>query len=179
MDFEAAKILFGVGLILTLLGLGVVGFIFILIGLYSLAKHYGRRGIFTNALYAAVLSVVGFVAALAVFFTTTAAAYLLPLVTSPGDIYLLLVPWAVFSAFQAASAYFMKRSFEAIGEASGEEIFKTAATLTLVGGLTVIVLIGLVILFIAFLLATIGAFALTPQAKKTPQPGAYAQPPSI
>ncbi|MEM1519252.1 MAG: hypothetical protein QXF78_03380, partial [Pyrobaculum sp.] len=43
------------------------------------------------------------------------------------------------------------------------ELFKTAATLTLIGGLTAVVLVGYIILFIAFILATIAAFSLKPQ----------------
>ncbi|MEM4510724.1 MAG: DUF996 domain-containing protein, partial [Pyrobaculum sp.] len=68
MEFDSAKSFYAVGLLLTVLGLGVIGVLLMLIGLYSLSRHYSRSTIFTNALYAVVISAVGALAAVATLF---------------------------------------------------------------------------------------------------------------
>jgi len=69
MEFETAKVVFAVGLILELLGwfaVGVdrglvvlLGLILSLVGIYYLSKHFGRPDIFRNYLYSFIVAFVG------------------------------------------------------------------------------------------------------------------------
>jgi len=86
MALETSKNLGGIGAILIVIAflgsfgsgfallLGLIGLILLLIGTKGLADHYGDQGIFNNALYAIILTVVGIVVAagvvLAVAFAT-------------------------------------------------------------------------------------------------------------
>ncbi|MEM0370171.1 MAG: DUF996 domain-containing protein [Pyrobaculum sp.] len=160
MEFDSAKSFYAVGLLLTILGLGVIGVLLMLIGLYSLSRHYSRSTIFTNALYAVIISAVGALAAVATLFIFY-PAYLR--YVGWETFFALPMVWLVLSVFIAAAAYFMKKSFAELYEVSKVELFKTAATLTLIGGLTAVVFVGYIILLIAFILATIAAFSLKPQ----------------
>ncbi|MEM0468519.1 MAG: DUF996 domain-containing protein [Pyrobaculum sp.] len=164
MEFDSAKSFYAVGLLLTVLGLGVIGVLLMLIGLYSLSRHYSRSTIFTNALYAVVISAVGALAAVATLFIFY-PAYLR--YVGWETFFALPIVWLVLSVFIAAAAYFMKKSFAELYEVSKVELFKTAATLTLIGGLTAVVFVGYIILLIAFILATIAAFSLKPQQAGT------------
>lgn len=158
MEFDSAKSFYAVGLLLTVLGLGVIGVLLMLIGLYSLSRHYSRSTIFTNALYAVIISAVGALAAVATLFIFY-PAYLR--YVGWETFFALPIVWLVLSVFIAAAAY--KKSFAELYEVSKVELFKTAATLTLIGGLTAVVFVGYIILLIAFILATIAAFSLKPQ----------------
>jgi len=77
MEFESAKTLFGVGLLLQLISpliLGsdfgivyIIGLVLALIGLNSVADAYSRPDIFRNYLYAAIIGIVGIIALVFVF----------------------------------------------------------------------------------------------------------------
>ena len=171
MEFETAKTLFAVGLILGLVGglvagaggwlVGLIGLILSLVGIYYLSEHFGRPDIFRNYLFSFIAAIVG-VILLVVF----VAAYLLSLgrLLPPFDFLSLLLAflpvWIAFWAVVVASAYFQRRAYMGLAEAGGVESFKTAATLVWIGALTSVILVGFLIAFIGQIFAIIGAFKL-------------------
>jgi len=101
------------------------------------------------------------------------------LVLPPFDflsILLALLPiWIVLWVVVVFSAYFLRRAYMGLAEASGVGHFKTAATLVWIGALTFVILVGLVISLIGQIFAIIGAFELkqptaAPVQPPTPQP---------
>lgn len=183
MEFETAKVLFAVGLILELVGVFVsgadgglvalLGLVLSLVGIYYLSKHFERPDVFRNYLYSFIAALVGVLVligfAVAYFFS------LAKLIHPPFDplslllaiLPILIVLWVVV----VFSAYFLRRAYIGLAEAGGVGHFKTAATLVWIGALTFVILVGLVIALIGQIFAIIGAFELKrPAAAPTQTP---------
>ena len=187
MEFETAKVLFAVGLILELVGgfavgadgglVALLGLVLSLVGIYYLSKHFGRPDVFRNYLYSFIAALVG---ALVLFGFVVAYFFsLAKLVLPPFDflsILLAFLPiWIVLWVVVVFSAYFLRRAYMGLAEAGGVGHFKTAATLVWIGALTFVILVGLVISLIGQIFAIIGAFELkqptaAPAQTPTPQP---------
>ena len=68
----------------------------------------------------------------------------------------------------------MRKSFNSLAQKSGEHMFETAGTLLFVGAILTIVLVGFLLIFIAWIMATIAFFSI-----KVPQQSyGYAPPPT-
>lgn len=150
MEFNTAKNVFAVGLILSLAifdaiipGLSIVGWILVLIGLHSLSQHFNRPDIFRNMLYAVIIAIVGTVSAI----------------------------WIVVLAF----AFFARKVYMSLSEVSGVDALKTAAKLIWIGAFLAVILVGYIVIFIGQIFAIIGAFELKPPAPSS----SGQQPPSL
>jgi len=182
MEFETAKTLFAVGLILGLVGglvagaggwlVGLIGLILSLVGIYYLSEHFGRPDIFRNYLFSFIAALVGII-----FLFVFVVSYLLSLRwinLPPSDFLSLLLAflpvWIAFWAVVVASAYFQRRAYMGLAEAGGVESFKTAATLVWIGALTSVILVGFLIAFIGQIFAIIGAFRLKQPVAASAQP---------
>jgi len=179
VNFEYAKTLAGVGSLLLLLSvipnagliLGIIGAILLIIGVKELANYFQDRGIYQSALSSvkfyivALLMAAAAIAALAVGFgfatdfKFTAASFALTggfgigLAAFLGGIVIAFVLY-IFAANR------LRRMFNALAQESGEASFKTTANLVWWGALLTVVLVGLLLIFIAWIFATIGFFTM-------------------
>lgn len=172
MEFQTAKHVFAVGLILSLglldaliPGISIVGMILVLIGVHSLSQHYVKPDLFRNMLYAVIVGIIGVVIAIAVGITTLFAMLASkPPGATPAFNFLtfILLVWVIIWIVAVVAAYFVKKVYTGLYEASGVSSFKTAATLIWIGALTLVILVGAIIGLIGQIFAIIGAFELKP-----------------
>lgn len=179
MSLESNRSLGGIGAILIAIGsffpiLSLVGIILVLIAMKGLAEHYNEPRIFDNALYGFIFGIIGIAAAIVVFFMGifTGAFFAFPLI--------IIVALVVMFVFFLLQALFYRNSFNILSEKSGEKIFGTAGLLLLIGAVLTIILVGLVLLFVAWILAAVGFFSIktpTIQPPTTVPPTPPAPPP--
>jgi uncharacterized membrane protein len=180
-EYESNKNLAGVGALLLALSfipiLGIVGIILILVSMKGLAKHFQDDTIYRNALMGVIYTIIGLVAFVALF-----AGLILGLATSmfTGGLSalfalgFLLVAGVVLFVFYLLGAIQFRKAFATLAQKSGEHNFETAGFLMLIGAiLTIVFFIGLIIVFIAWLIAAIAFFSMKTQAQQQ-QPYAYA-----
>jgi uncharacterized membrane protein len=157
-----------IGALLLVIGsfvpfLSLVGIILLLIGLRDLARHYNDDSIFQNALYAVIFGIVGIVAAGVVLVSLfigrlfSAGAFLAGIVAA------LVVAFI----FYILMALYFRRAFDSLADKSGQGMFRTAGLLLLIGAILTIIIVGLFLIFVAWILATVAFFSMTPTA--TPQ----------
>ncbi len=180
----------------------VVGAILVLIALKGFADHYQDGGIFNNALYGFITVMVGGVAVIAVlvillspliaeltgmeldvgnpmamqqFIRQFVVEHLQQILGAFLGAYLLLVISVI------VSGVLFRKSLNALSTRSGEKMFGTAGMVWLIGAVLTIVLIGLIVIWISWILLAVGFFSLkTAQAPVQPavvQPPQPPQPP--
>ena len=174
MSFESGKNMTGIGALLLVIGsfvpfLSLVGIILLLVGLRDLAKYYSDDSIFQNALYAVIFGIIGIVAAgvvlVSLFFGGAfAGASFLGLAAG------IIVALVVVFIFYILMALYFRRTFDSLAEKTGQGMFKTAGLLLLIGAILTIVFVGLILIFIAWILATVAFFSITPTTTIQQQP---------
>jgi uncharacterized membrane protein len=186
MSLESSKTLCGVGAILVALGtfapfLPLVGIILLLIGMKGLSEYYNDGSIFRNALYGLVFGIIGIIAAAFAIIALFFGGALFGMSFGPGGaitgdivgfIAGIIVALVVVFIFYILMAVFFKRAFSTLSEKTGEKMFGTAGLLLLIGAILTIVIVGLILILIAWILAAVAFFSI-----KTPaQPASPAQP---
>ncbi len=181
-SLDSSKNMAGIGAILLMLSsipaagtiLGIAGVILLLIGIKRLSEHYQDISIYNNALRGVIFFVVGLVA-----FAVVGGSLFLGLSFMPGmgfggaflGVAVLLVAIVLLFVFYLLAAMYLRRAFSALAQKTGEHMFETAGLLLFIGAILTVVLVGAVLLFVAWILAAIAFFSI-----KTPQTYAYAQP---
>jgi uncharacterized membrane protein len=210
VSFESNRILGGIGaiiMVVSILGLFtsfpvtllllIVGAILVLIALKGFADHYQDGGIFNNALYGFIMVVVGIVATIAVFIMLVlrVLAELQVDWTNPVGIQQYLMSnmnvvrqiagtaigaLIVFYISAIISAILFRKALDALSARSGEKIFGTAGLVWLIGAVLTIILIGLLIVWISWILMAVGFFSMkTVQAQAQPAAPLQPQPPHL
>lgn len=165
---EDAKIFGGVGSILQIVpAVGIVGYILTLIGVKYIADEVNDQTIFTDMIYAVITGIIGVaVGAFALFFgalssvlTRGAGAFL-------GGISFLVIIWLAF----IVSSIFVRRAFDKMATRLNVGTFRTAGTLYFVGALLTIILVGFLLLFVAFILQIIAFFSIHEAQPRAPGP---------
>jgi len=195
MTFESSKYLSAVGALLIVIGavagfvisfsgiLSLVGILLVLIGVKGLANFYKEQGIFNNTLYSMITIVVGCVVSIGVIAASAVAALAdlginwaniedwanigtdVANVLTDFDLSVigalvgalligLVILWVAF----IISMYFLRKSMNQLSEKSGVGLFGTAGLLVLIGA--VIPVIGLLLIWIGFILATAAFFQM-------------------
>lgn len=188
--FESSKLLAAIGSLLMFLGfipnvggiISIVGIVLLLIGLKGLSEYYRDSSIYQNAFKGLIFGAIAFIA-LAVGGITigVTAIFSLGLGGIIGGIFLILLLLVVVFIFMLLMALNFRKALYALADRSGEHLFHTAGTLLFIGAaLTIVFFIGLIFVFIAFILTTIAFFMLksgasVPSYSYTPPP--TAQPP--
>jgi uncharacterized membrane protein len=171
-----AKTLGGVGSILELIPfVSIVGYILTLVAVKYVSDELQDSSIFNNMLYAVITGIVGAV----VGFLVLLGGFRSPAFTSgmsgiAGAIGFLAVAWIAL----IISAIFIRRAFGTMAGRLDIRTFRTAGTLYLVGAALTIVLVGFIILFVAYIYQVISFFSIpeTAQAPTPATPAAPAQP---
>ncbi|HVP41613.1 MAG TPA: DUF996 domain-containing protein [Candidatus Krumholzibacteriaceae bacterium] len=182
MSFESGKNLAGIGALFLVIGsfvpfLGIVGIILLLVGLQYIARYYNDNKIFQDALYAVIFGIIGIVAAGVALASLFFGGFFLGgdgafLGLAAGVIIALVVTFI----FYILMALYFRKAFDSLTDKSGQEMFRTAGLLLLIGAILTIIIIGLILIFVAWIMATIAFFSMTPT--KTPQQPPSPQPPS-
>ena len=160
--------------------LSLIGIILLLIGLKGLADFYKEEGIFNNALYSMIIAVVGCVVGVGIIAVTAVSALadegidwanVDDWVNYGTDVFTdfdfspimdllvaLLVGLIIFYVVLIISMFFLRKSMNQLSTKSGIGLFGTAGILVLIGA--VIPVIGLLLIWIGFVLATVALFQM-------------------
>ncbi len=172
-----AKTLGGIGSILLLIpGISIVGYIVVLIASKYISDELGDKSIFDNMLYAVITGIIGVAVGAFILFTGAVfSVFTLGITAILGVIGGLAVIWV----FLIISSIFIRRAFHTMANRLNVNSFKTAGTLYFVGALLTIILVGFVILLVAYIFQIIAFFSIqegqqTTQAQPAAAPAATA-----
>lgn len=180
-----AKAMGGIGAILVILTaipsfgwiLGVIGFILILIATSQISRFVNDRTVFNDMLYSVILSIVAVIivgiAVVVAFFRVlglgsfTGQTFVMNPNVTQGDyiaLFITLIPaivavWVLF----ILSAVFLRRSLESMGKHLDVGLFGTTGLLYLIGAVTVIIIVGIFLIFVAEILLAISFFSIDEQ----------------
>ncbi len=170
MSLESNRTLGGVGALLIAVGsffpiLSLVGIILVLVAMKGLAEYYNEAEIFENALYGFIFGIIGIVAFIVIFFSVFVGGIFVfepPYFMGPSAfaVVALLVALLVMFIFFLVQAIFYKKSFTMLSDKTGEKMFDTAGLLLLIGAVLTIIIVGVVLLFVAWILATVAFFSI-------------------
>jgi uncharacterized membrane protein len=178
LNFEYSKTLAGEGAILLLLSivpyagwiLGIIGVVLLLRGMKELSNYYQDEEIYKDSLrgvkfYIIALLAAGVaVAALMIGIGTATSFTFTPDFAPTAGFGIGLAAFlgglVVAFAFYLLATSHLRRTFDTLAKNSGEASFTTAGTLLRWGAILTIVLVGLILIFIAWIFATIGFFTM-------------------
>ena len=186
VSLEYSKTLAGEGSILLLLSLvpyagwilGIIGVVLLLRGMKELSNYYQDEEIYKNSLTGVKYYIIALVAA-----GVAIAAITIGIGSATGFKFkagFSLTPafgiglTAFFAGLIIAFVFYLlatshlRKTFNTLAQKSGESSFTTAGTLLRWGAILTIVLVGLVLIFIAWIFATIGFFTMKPQQLQQP-----------
>ncbi len=184
MTLESGKNLAGIGsifLVIPVPFLSIVGIILVLIGMKNLSEAYSDESIWKNTLYAVIFAIIGIVASgltlVSLFFGGIFAGAALGLGGATGlagffaGIIIFLV---VAFIFYILEAIYIRKAFDSLANRSGVGLFRTGGLLLLIGAILSIVLVGLFLIFIAWILILVAFFQIPvnpmPQQSQMPPP---------
>jgi uncharacterized membrane protein len=173
-DLESSKNLAGIGSILLIFPIvSIVGIILVLIGMKGLSEYYKEPSIYQNALWGGIFGIIALIA-IAVAVPIVAISGLFSVFALGFGLLALLLLLLIVFVFYLIAALYFRRAFNALAQKSGEHMFETAGLLLWVGAiLTIVFFIGLALILVAWILATIAFFSL-----KVPSQLAYTSVPS-
>ena len=174
---------------LVIIFLGImtfVGIILFIVGMHHLSQYYGERAIFKNILYGFILYIIGIVSSAVIEGTillesiknisppgTTPVAAAVASAASPIQLSSTLLTALYYASLAIGyvlvilSGLLYMRAFDALTEKSGNGNFKTAGVLYIIGLALTIVLIGSILVWVAWILAAIGFHSLKSTASPT------------
>ncbi|AFL94465.1 hypothetical protein CL1_0253 [Thermococcus cleftensis] len=155
-DLKNAKLLGGIGAILTVVGIGFIGFILKLLAVKNIAEATGREEIFSKYLWAAILAII----ASLVWFGTIFGS-IMGMNSSPEmGLGMMGIGGLVAALLMIAGMWFLKQSYDMISEETGVKTFHTVGLLYIVGAVLSIIVIGLLLIVVAAILEIIAFFSL-------------------
>ena len=176
-SLESNKSLAGIGSILLIFPfLSFVGIILVFIGMKGLSDYYKDDRIYHDALRGLVFLIVAAItiAVMVPIFILGGAFEIFalgPLGVGFGLIaFILLI--AVIFIFYLLAAMNLRKAFISLAEKSGENMFETAGMLLFFGAIFTIIIVGFVLIFFAWVIATIAFFSI----KVPSQPYSYVSP---
>jgi len=178
---ENSKVLAGIGTLLLVFMavpfVGILGIILLVIGLKGFSEHYKDDNIYRSAIWGVIYGVIGIVALSAGVFGSVLSSMFSSIAAGSGIgaifglVAFLLVLVIAFIFFLLMAMKF-RRCFNAVADRSGEQLFRTAGSLLFIGAILTIILVGVVLIFVAWIIATIAFFSV----RSTPQPYSYVSP---
>lgn len=161
-----AKILGGIGSILEIIPFAsIVGYILALIAVKYVSDEVQDRTIFNDMIYAVVAGIVGVgLGAFTLVFGILTSVFTAGVGAIFGFLSFLIIIWASF----LVSSIFVRRAYGRIADRLSVGTFRTAGTLYFVGAILTIVLVGFVILFIAYIFQIIAFFSIPETLQPSP-----------
>jgi len=179
VSFEYAKTLAGEGAILLLLSLvpyagwilGIIGIVLLLRGMKELSNYYQDEKIYQDSMTGVKYYIIAIIAAgvaiaamtigvwSATGFTFTTESFV-PTVAFGVGLAAFLAGVIIAFVFYVLASSHLRKTFNTLAQKSGESSFATAGILLWLGAILTIILVGLVLIFIAWIFATIGFFTM-------------------
>jgi uncharacterized membrane protein len=159
--------------------IGVIGFIMFIVAMRNLSNYYNEPSIFNKVLYAFILSIISAIIAVVlesafVFSSLNGLQTSTP--TTPPFLTILGV-LGITTVFSIVNAVLYMQAFNKLAEKSGVDNFKTTGLLYLIGTLLTIVLIGGLLIWIAWIFAAMGFNKLKQSLPAPPYVSYFIQPP--
>jgi uncharacterized membrane protein len=171
-NFESNKNLAGIGSLLLIFPIvDIVGIILLYIGMKGLSDHYKEPSIYQEALWGLIYGIIASVALGAgVILAGTVGFFTFGV----GAVLTVFAAIVVVFIFYILAAMHFRKAFSTLALKSGENNFNTAGTLLWWGAILTIIFVGLILIFIAWIFATIAFFSMKLQPQQpyaSPQPG--------
>ena len=178
VNFEYSKTLAGEGAILLLLSLvptvgwvlGIIGIVLLLKSMKEFSYYYQDESVYQNSwtglkYYIVALVAVAVAIATIVLGIGFATAFnfenFVPTITAGvGIVVVAITGFVVAFVFYVLAASNLKKTFYTLAEKSGESNLKTAGDLLWIGSILTIIGVGLLLILIAWIFATIGFFSM-------------------
>jgi uncharacterized membrane protein len=198
VNFEYAKTLAGEGSILLLLSLvpyagwilGIIGVVLLLRGMKELSNYYQDEKIYQDSLTGVKFYIIALIAAAvaiaaivigigsATGFTFKFKKNFVPTVGFGVGLLVFFAALIVAFIFYVFATSHLRETFNTLAQKSGEASFTTSANLLWWGAILTIIVVGLLLIFIAWIFATIGFFTMKSRQYQqyTPQPNASTPP---
>lgn len=171
MSLESIKIINGIAALFIAVGyfipfIGLIGIIMLLIGVKKLSDYYGEPKIFQNTLYGFIFGLIGvIIAGLILFSALISFESILTSFEFKREAILrgftsFLISLMVLFVFFLLKAIFYRKSFILIADKTGDRTFDTVGTLLLIGAVLTIIIVGLLIMFIAWIIAAIAFLSI-------------------
>jgi uncharacterized membrane protein len=203
MELQSTKTLGGIGALLMVISpflavysaiLGLVGLILVLIAMKGLADYYKESGIFNNALYGVLSTIVGVIIfGIAIFFTLVDffREFGLDLETAWSDptaisqlqfadsvmfeniidnLVGLFGSLIILFIFVVVAAIFFRKSLTSISEKTGIGLFGTTGLLILIGAVLTIIAVGAILIWVATILLAVAFFSIKTEQTQMPPP---------
>jgi uncharacterized membrane protein len=147
----------------------------------NLSQAYNDESIWKNTLYAVIFGIIGIIASgfslLSLFFGGIFAGAALGLGNATGIIGLiagLIIFLVVAFIFYLLEAIYIRKAFDSLANRSGVGLFRTGGLLLLIGAILTIVIVGLFLIFIAWILILVAFFQIptSTQSQMPPPPPA-------
>lgn len=153
--------MFTTAIVVLLSIIGLVGVILFLVSMNRLARYYNEPGIFKNVLYGFLLTILGGVSLYIVqlAFLSNVIGHITPGNTTGINaplfaqfMFTLMAIVGIAFVFAIISAVFYWRAFNKLADKSGVGTFRTAGLLYLIGTVLLIVGIGAILVWVAWIL---------------------------
>ena len=140
---------------------GIIGIILLIIGIKGLAEYYKDQNIYQHALKGLIFGIIGIVAVSVIsLLGFIGSIFTLGLAGAVSGILVIVLAAVVAFIFYLLMAMNFRRAFDLLAERSGEHMFHTAGTLLFWGAVLTIILVGLVLVWIAWLIVAIAFFSM-------------------
>ncbi len=184
VNYEYSRTLAAEGAILILLGmvpyvgwiLGIIGVVLFLKGMKELSNYYQDERLYQNswtgvkfyiiALIAAGVAIASLVIGVASATGFTFAADFVPTVGFGVGLIAFLAGIVIAFVFYLLATSHLRRVFNTLAEKSGEASFTTAGVLLWWGAILTIIVVGLLLILIAWIYVTIGLFSMRPRQQQ-------------
>ena len=167
--------------------LGIIGVVLLLRSMKEFSNYYQDESIYKNTLTGIKYYIVAIIAAAVatasiVIGVWTATGFTSTFTLTPAFGVGLIAGLAgivVAFVFFVLAAWNLRKTFNTLAQKSGEHSFETAGTLLWIGSILTIIVVGLLLIVIAWIFATIGFFTMkSPQYQQySVQPNGYTSPP--
>jgi uncharacterized membrane protein len=166
---DSSKTMAAVGALLLFLSfipvMGIIGIILLFIGLKGLSEYYKDPTIYGHAFKGLIFGIIGLIAASAFSIIFSVSFFSIApttggILAAIGALAVVIVTIVIAFIFLLLMAMNLRRAFNILAERSGENGFRTAGTLLWVGAILTIIIVGLVLIWIAFLILAIAFFSM-------------------
>jgi uncharacterized membrane protein len=184
-NVDSSKTLAAIGALLLFLSfipaLGIIGIILLLIGMKGLSDYYRDENIYRSALKGLIFGIIGIIAVSAFSLLNLLGG----LITTPvlgafaivGGIIFVIVLLVVAFIFYLLMAINFRKAFNTLAERSGENNFRTAGTLLFWGAILTLIFVGLLLIWIAWIIAALAFFSMKLAPAQPQQQYGYSAPP--
>ncbi len=184
-NVDSSKTLATIGALLLFLSfipvIGLIGIILLLIGMKGLSEYYRDESIYRHAFKGLIFGIIGIIAVSALSATSLFSLFTIApavgVLAAIGAIVITVVMLIIAFVFYLLMAMNLRRAFNTLAERSGENNFRTAGTLLYWGAVLTIIFVGLILIWIAWIILALAFFSMKLSPTQGP-PYSYQQSPT-